>query len=115
MRTTVPSVRTIVFICALCISAQAFSQSIFFGGRNEVGLALGPSFFLGDLGGNKGRDVSDARAGGLKHLNVPMTKLAKGAFVAIYPKSWLGFRLGINHTVLEGTLLFYNKNFYSQL
>lgn len=103
MRTSVPSVRTFVFICALLLStSNTFSQSIFFGGRNEIGLALGPSFFLGDLGGNKGRDVSDTRPGGLKHLNVPLTKLSKGLFVAVYPNTWLGFRLGINHTVLEG-------------
>ena len=102
MRTSVPSVRTFVFICALLITTSSFSQSIFFGGRNEIGLAFGPSFFLGDLGGNKGKDLSDQRAGGLKHLNIPLTKLAKGAFVAVYPNEWLGFRLGINHTVLEG-------------
>lgn len=102
MRTSVHSVRTYVFICALLFTTTSFSQSIFFGGRNEIGLALGPSFFLGDLGGNKGRDLSDTRAGGLKHLNMPLTKLAKGGFIAVYPKDWLGFRLGINHTVLEG-------------
>lgn len=102
MRTTVPSVRTIVFICTFFLSTQLFSQSIVLGNGTEFGIALGPSFFLGDLGGNKGRDVSDGRAGGLKHLNVPLTKLAKGAFIAIYPKPWLGFRLGVNHTVLEG-------------
>lgn len=103
MRTSVPSVRTFVFICALLLStSNSFSQSIFFGGKNEIGLALGPSFFLGDLGGNKGRDISDERAGGLKHLNIPLTKLSKGLFVAVYPNSWLGVRVGINHTILEG-------------
>jgi hypothetical protein len=102
MRTSVPSVRTFVFICALLFTTSSFSQSIFFGGRNEIGLAFGPSFFLGDLGGNQGKDLSDQRAGGLKHLNIPLTRLAKGAFVSVYPNSWLGFRLGINHTVLEG-------------
>jgi hypothetical protein len=102
MRTTVPSVRTIVFICALLFSFKSFSQSIIFGGRNEIGIGIGPSFFLGDLGGNLGRDVSGSTAGGLKHLDVPLTKFAKGAFIAVYPKHWLGFRLGINHTVLEG-------------
>ncbi|ANE50420.1 hypothetical protein [Flavisolibacter tropicus] len=103
MRTTVPSVRTFVFICAfLLATSNTYSQSIFFGGKNEIGLALGPSFFLGDLGGHKGRDISDTRPGGLKHLNLPLTKLSKGLFVATYPNTWLGLRLGINHTVLEG-------------
>ena len=102
MRTFVHSVRTYVFICALLLTTSSFSQSILFGGRNEIGLALGPSFFLGDVGGNKGKDLSSDRAGGLKHLNLPMTKLAKGGFIAVYPKDWLGLRLGINHTVLEG-------------
>lgn len=102
MRTSVPSVRTFVFIFALLFTTSTFSQSILFGGRNEIGLAFGPSFFLGDVGGNKGRDISDDRAGGLKHLNIPLTKFAKGAFIAVYPNDWLGFRLGINHTTLEG-------------
>jgi hypothetical protein len=103
MRTSVPGVRTFVFICSfLLATSNTHSQSIFFGGKNEIGLALGPSFFLGDLGGNKGRDVSDTRPGGLKHLNIPLTKLSKGLFVAVYPNTWLGLRLGINHTILDG-------------
>jgi len=103
MRTTVPSVRTFVFICTLIISSFSYSQSIVLGnGKTEIGLGLGPSFFLGDLGGNSGADISHKRPGGLKHVSLPLTRFAKGAFVAIYPKTWLGFRLGINHTILEG-------------
>ena len=103
MRTTVPSVRTIVFICTIFLSSVSYSQSIILGnGKTEIGIGLGPSFFLGDVGGNAGADVSSKRPGGLKHLNFPLTKLAKGAFVAVYPKPWLGFRIGVNHTVLEG-------------
>lgn len=102
MKTTVPSVRTLVFFCTFFFSTQLFSQSIVLPSGTEFGIALGPSFFLGDLGGTYGRDKSESRDGGLKHLNMPLTKLAKGAFLAIYPKPWLGFRLGINHTTLEG-------------
>jgi hypothetical protein len=103
MRTTVPSVRTIVFVCTFFLSSLSYSQSVILGnGKTEIGIGVGPSFFLGDLGGNVGADKTSQKPGGLKHLNFPVTKLAKGAFVAVYPKPWLGFRLGVNHTVLEG-------------
>ena len=56
MRTIVHSVRTFVLICLLfATTTKAFSQSITTGnGKFEFGLGLGPMFFLGDLGGNKG-------------------------------------------------------------
>ena len=56
MRTTVPGVRTLVLICVLFASSlSSFSQSFTAGnGKVEIGIGLGPIFFLGDLGGNKG-------------------------------------------------------------
>lgn len=99
MRTTVPGVRTLVLICVLFASSlSCFSQSITAGnGKFEVGVGLGPLFFLGDLGGNKGIGRNN-----LKDVNMPLTRIAKGLFVNVYPTEWLGFRVAINQGVLEG-------------
>lgn len=98
MRITVPSVRTLVLICVLFATSQkTFSQSITLGnGKLEAGLAIGPLFFLGDLGGNHGIGTDN-----LKDVNFPLTKISKGLFVNIYPAEWLGFRVAVNHGVLE--------------
>ncbi len=99
MRTTVPGVRTIVLITVLSlVSFASFSQSISSGnGKYEFGLGLGPLFFLGDLGGNAGVGKTF-----VKDVNVPLTKLSKGLYVNVYPAEWLGFRLALNHGILEG-------------
>jgi hypothetical protein len=45
MRTTVPSVRTIVFICTIFLSSVSYSQSIILGnGKTEIGYGVGPHF-----------------------------------------------------------------------
>jgi len=100
MRTTVPGVRTLVLICSLLLLApRSFSQSITTGnGKVEVGLGIGPLFFLGDLGGNKGVGQSTW----LKDVQFPLVNLSKGIYAQIYPAEWLGFRLAINHGKLEG-------------
>jgi hypothetical protein len=100
MRTFVPSVRTIVLIVVLFASTtRAFSQSITTGnGKVEIGLGLGPMFFLGDLGGNKGI----GRSTWLKDVSFPLTKLAKGIFLNVYPTEWLGFRLSLNQGKIDG-------------
>ncbi|MGZ3837585.1 MAG: hypothetical protein ACXVMS_08030 [Flavisolibacter sp.] len=99
MRTTVPGVRTIVLILALTLSSlQSFSQSITTGnGRLELGLGIGPLFFLGDLGGNHGKGTRF-----VKDLNMSTINLAKGLYAAVYPTEWLGFRFAINQGKLEG-------------
>jgi hypothetical protein len=98
MRIIVPSVRTLVLICVLFASSlKSFSQSITLGnGQVEAGLAFGPLFFLGDLGGNQGVGTDFA-----KDINFPLTKISKGLFVNIYPTEWLGFRFAINQGKLE--------------
>ncbi|HEY0356862.1 MAG TPA: hypothetical protein VGC29_11685, partial [Flavisolibacter sp.] len=87
MRTIVHSVRTLVLICVLSISAsKANSQSITTGnGKIEIGLGLGPLFFLGDLGGNHGEGTRF-----VKDVNIPVTNLSKGIYANIYPAEWLG-------------------------
>jgi hypothetical protein len=99
MRTRVPTVRLIVLICFLSInSLQTFSQSLSAGnGKIEVGLALGPSFFLGDLGGNRGKGKPF-----VKDIDFPVTKFMKGIYVNLYPAEWIGFRVAANLGVLEG-------------
>lgn len=99
MRTTVLGVRT--FVLMLCVSlsaATAFSQSITTGnGKYEIGFGVGPLFFLGDLGGNYGTGKTF-----IKDVNLPLTKVAKGFYAAVYPSEFFGIRAAINHGKLEG-------------
>jgi hypothetical protein len=98
MRTIVPKVRWVVLICLLSFSLSSQSQSISsFDGRLELGLGLGPSFFLGDLGGTRGVGKTF-----VKDVNFPFTKLMKGLYINVYPAEWLGFRAAINLGRLEG-------------
>src|SRR5687767_5197586 len=99
MRTIVPSVRTFVLICVLSLfTIRSSAQSISTGnGRFEVGLGIGPLFFLGDLGGGLGKGTTF-----IKDLNWSTINLAKGVYVNVYPTEWLGFRLALNQGVLEG-------------
>ncbi len=71
MRTSVPAVRHIVLVCLLAFaSVKTHAQSISSGdGRYELGVGLGPSFFLGDLGGNRGTGKTF-----VKDVNFPFTK-----------------------------------------
>lgn len=63
----------------------------------EAGLNFGPTFFLGDLGGHRGKGTTF-----IKDVNLPLTKLMKGAFISVYPADWLGFRLAAQYTYVEG-------------
>ncbi len=89
-------------------------------GKYEVGFGLGPSFFLGDLGGTYGPGKPF-----IQDINFPLTKLAKGIYFNAYPKEWLGFRIAVNHSYLEGDdnlinpkggeeVFRYNRNLYFQ-
>lgn len=99
MRTIVPCIRAWALIVAcLFISPSLLAQSITTGnGKYEIGLGLGPMFFLGDLGGNYGKGK-----GFIKDVNLPLTKLSKGLFANYYPTEWLGFRVALNHSRVEG-------------
>ena len=99
MRAIVHLIRTSVTACLLLLSVLTNTQSISFAdGKYELGLGLGPSFFLGDLGGGKGIGKPF-----IKDLDLPLTKFSKGVFVNIYPAEWLGFRLAFNQSFLEGS------------
>lgn len=88
-----------VLLFCFCIHSSSYSQSLLFGEKVkwEVGFNFGPSFFLGDLGGNSGKGTNN-----LKDMNFEFTKFMKGAFVTVYPKSWFGLRLAADYTYLEG-------------
>ena len=98
-----PNVHQQVRLCVLFIFLTLFthrsiSQSLTLSnGRFEIGLGLGPSFFLGDLGGNRGEGTTF-----VKDVNLPLTKLSKGIFLNVFPAEWIGFRFALNHSQLEG-------------
>src|SRR5690606_4835275 len=76
------------------------AQHVMFGNENikiEAGLNFGPTFFLGDLGGNRGKGTTF-----VKDVNMELTKFMKGAFISVYPNDWLGFRLAAQYTYVEG-------------
>jgi hypothetical protein len=99
MRAIVHCYRTLVTVLLLSLSLWSNSQSISFkDGKYELGLGLGPSFFLGDLGGARGIGkpfVAD--------VDIPLTKFSKGLYFNFYPSEWLGLRLAFNSSFLEGS------------
>jgi hypothetical protein len=98
MRTTV-TVRSSVLICLILIlSYRGQAQSISTGnGKFELGLGIGPMFFLGDLGGSQGVGRTF-----VKDVDFPLTKISKGIYFNIYPSEWMGFRIAGNLGYLEG-------------
>ncbi|RZL01504.1 MAG: hypothetical protein EOO89_30080 [Pedobacter sp.] len=89
----------LTLICIVFIHICTYSQHLILGNgkvKVEAGLNFGPSFFLGDLGGNYGRGTHF-----LKDLNLEETKIVKGAFITIYPTPWLGFRVAGNLTPIS--------------
>src|SRR5688500_6764677 len=84
-------------LAVLCGSLPSFSQ---YGDKTsswEIGVTLGPSNFLGDLGGNAGKGTAF-----IKDNNFPMTNLTYGLYVTYQPTEWLGIRLAGNLGKLEG-------------
>ncbi len=93
-----------IFICGLLtllFTKPATAQLIKWGTENlnaEVGLNFGPTFFLGDLGVDPNTVSSYA-----KTINDPIKKFMKGGYASIYPNEWLGIRVAIQYTYLEGS------------
>jgi hypothetical protein len=86
----------VLFISGICYFLPSFSQnetSSYF----EAGITVGPSNFLGDLGGNLGKGTRF-----LKDNNFPMTKFMFGAYLTYGASEWLAFRLALNHGTIEG-------------
>ena len=87
-------------LISFSILSTSYSQAFLFGEKVkwEVGLNFGPSFFLGDLGGNSGKGTND-----IKDINLEFTKMMKGVFITMYPKNWFGLRVAADVTYLEGS------------
>ncbi|RZL13114.1 MAG: hypothetical protein EOO89_18205 [Pedobacter sp.] len=89
-----------VLLISCTLSSEAFSQHIVIGNSKfkvEAGLNFGPTFFLGDLGGNAGKGTRF-----VKDVNLELTKMMKGAFVTVYPTDWLGLRVAGQYTFVSG-------------
>ncbi len=82
----------IVIICVSTFSNYASAQL-----KYEVGLNLGPSNFLGDLGGNMGRGQTF-----LKDHQWSTMNLMKGVTFNVMPNEVIGLRVAINFGKIEG-------------
>lgn len=93
------SVRKCCALTLLVLSANftSFGQSSEYESYWEIGATLGPSNFLGDLGGTQGRGTTF-----LKDNNFPMTKLAGGLYAEYSYKHLIGLRFALNIGSLEG-------------
>ncbi len=89
---------TVLLLLFSIVTLKSNSQSITTGnGKVEIGVGLGPLFFLGDLGGAQGVGKTF-----IKDIDYPLTKLNKGLYVTVTPNEWLGFRFAANYGRLEG-------------
>lgn len=93
--------KVILLFCSIVLlQLSTFSQHIVLGNEKikiEAGLNFGPTFFLGDLGGNTGKGTTF-----IKDVNLELTKSMKGAFISIYPKDWIGVRVAAQYTYVSG-------------
>ena len=77
-----------VAIFSLLLLEQTNAQPGKFAEKIEFGLAAGPMFFLGDLGGNTGSGTKF-----LKDINLKSTKLSFGGIISYQATNWLAFRV----------------------
>jgi hypothetical protein len=87
--------------CALSLVALVSTQASFaqFGIFNEfeAGITIGPSNFLGDLGGNRGKGTTF-----LKDNNFSQTRFFIGGHLTAYQSPLLGLRLAANYGTIAG-------------
>ncbi len=103
----------LLFTISLCTATHSFAQHLgFFTGKVkwETGLNFGPTFFLGDLGGNAGYGTHF-----IKDVNLELTKMMKGAFISAYLNEWLGVRIAGQYTYVEGRDNIINTNGVNEL
>jgi hypothetical protein len=103
----------VLLLLSTSLLHKSYSQAFIFGNEKikwEVGVNFGPSFFLGDLGGNAGKGKTF-----VKDVNLEFTKLMKGAYITMYPTKWFGFRLAGGVTYLEGNDAAINTNGLDEL
>ena len=87
----------VILLLSIILPNKIYAQYSEGGSFMEAGVTIGPSNFLGDLGGNLGKGTTF-----LKDNNFPLTKIMVGAHLSVYPTDWLGFRLAVNLGKLEG-------------
>ncbi len=91
----------LLFFISLTLYTNTFSQHVGFQTGKvkwEAGLNFGPTFFLGDLGGNRGYGSYF-----IKDVNLELTKMMKGVFISAYPNDWLGIRVAGQYTYVAGS------------
>jgi hypothetical protein len=92
--------KTLIIVFSILLANTSHSQHLMFGGekvRIEAGLNFGPTFFLGDLGGNHGKGTKF-----IKDVNLELTKFMKGAFISFYPSESFGLRIAAQYTYVSG-------------
>lgn len=98
-----------ILITLGCVfSHETYAQSLIFYGdraRVEVGINVGPSFFLGDLGGHSGKGKRF-----VKDLNLPLTRIMTGIFATYYPNNWFGVRAAAQYGKISGEDNIINTN-----
>jgi opacity protein-like surface antigen len=92
-----PALTLLILGSLLSFGAHAQLALSFKDMEKDLGFEIGPSFFLGDLGGNLGNGSRF-----VKDLNLPTTRYFLGISGAIYPASWLGLRANLNYGRLYG-------------
>ena len=103
----------LLFVLSLSLYTNTYSQHFGFETGKlkwEAGLNFGPTFFLGDLGGNAGYGTHF-----VKDVNLELTKMMKGVFIAAYPNNWLGIRAAAQYTYVAGRDNIINTNGVNEL
>jgi hypothetical protein len=95
MKQTVQKVLIRILIpLALILTTVQFSQAQM---KYEFGINVGPSNFLGDVGGHQGIGQTF-----IKDNNIEMTRLMKGVFFSVAPSEFINFRLSLSFGRVEG-------------
>jgi hypothetical protein len=87
---------SVLLLFASLIFTTSFSQ-LSDGTYWEAGIQIGPSNFLGDLGGNQGKGT-----GFLKDHQFKTTRFLGGIFAEAYPSEVIGIRFALNIGSIEG-------------
>ena len=103
MKTRLPGIALTFLVCLSCflVSVKSYSQSFIFQTGKikwEAGVNIGPSEFLGDMGGNAGHGTTF-----IKDINLELTNIMKGAFLSIYPNDCIGLRFSVGKGKLEAS------------
>jgi len=85
---------TLLILTSYSSSFSQYGESTSFW---EAGVTMGPSNFLGDLGGKMGKGTT-----GLKDNNIQMTKFMLGGYLTYQPNEFFGVRLAVNIGTIEG-------------